>query len=179
MERSRSKKTQYILVNTKPGVLLITPYAMAKMSTDLHFSSKNYSPGKRFPLVNYFLYCASIELALKATILSVNYTKPQLHILQKDVSHDLIKLVKEFKGEVKIDLLEDDEVQVLAQVNKFYKDKGLEYFTDVVKMEALTAYKNFPDIKNIEKISNKLNKYLGKEKYFINATTPEQLAKNT
>ena len=162
-----------IVIEPKPAKAIITPYAMAKMSEDLHMSSKNYKPD-RFPLVNYFLYCASIELALKAAILSSDFHESQLVEL-KNISHNLHQLINRYESVVQNDFLLNDEKQVLIKMNKYYKDKGLEYFTNVVMEQSLQAFKNFPDLNTLEKVSIKLNAYIVSNQYFINADTPQRL----
>ena len=173
MDESETKTgPQNIVISPKPLKGVITPYAMAKMSDDLYLSSKNYKPD-RFPLINYFLYCASIELALKAAILSLDCSKPQLEKL-KSIGHNLDRLVNKYESTVDDNFLKRGEKQILRQVNKYYKDKGLEYFTYVVMDESLRAFKNFPNINTLEKISDKLNQYIANNQYFIDANTSEE-----
>ena len=114
-----------------------------------------------------------MELALKAAILNLDCTKSQLKDL-KGISHNLHKLTNRYESTVDNSFLRDDEKRILRQMNKYYKDKGLEYFTDVVMYESLQAFKNFPDILLLERLSSKLNKYVIENEYFINAATSEE-----
>lgn len=148
--------------------LQITPYGMALMSDDLYQSSEGHRPS-RFPLVNYFLYCSSVELGLKAAILYVDCSEERLLELIK-IRHNLTKLLNMYKKIVSTDFFESHEELVLRKMNKFYKDKGLEYFTSVVIGEALMGYSNMPSIEGLKSVGTKVNAYVKDEGYFIDAT---------
>lgn len=161
--------SQNIVITPGTANLVITPYALAKMSEDLYLSSKNYSP-ERFPLVNYFLYCASVELGLKAAVLNVNCSQARKQEM-KTIRHDLSMLISRFETIVRNDLMNEEDKKILRAINRFYKDKGLEYFTSAVMYESTQAYKNFPKIESLERVSTKIYTYIGSEDFFINADT--------
>ena len=152
----------------KPIELRITPYALARISDDFHKCSTKYKPTNFFPLTNYFLYLRSIELGMKAVILSKSCTKKDKDFIKLKIGHDLVKLVKSYKNKVDKDVLSTKEEGILRQINGFYKSKGLEYFTIEMIMSAARAYKNLPEIREVRDISIKINKLIRNNKYFIN-----------
>jgi hypothetical protein len=81
-----------------------------------------------FSPVPYYLYCRSIELALKAFLLARGATKPE--IASKKLGHNLLPLLakaKELGLGSAIGVLPEWEHE-LEQADKLYADKAFEYF---------------------------------------------------
>lgn len=55
---------------------VLTPLALARMSQDMFGAGRGYKTDKEVPLIKYYLYCACIELGLKAAILATDYLYP-------------------------------------------------------------------------------------------------------
>ncbi|MFZ2886268.1 MAG: hypothetical protein WA021_00435, partial [Minisyncoccia bacterium] len=102
-------------------------YGMAKMSHGIFLASENYR-ATDVPLVNYLLYCLSVELGLKASILRLDNSKANKKILKEHTGHDLVKMHSEFDLEYP-SVLDDADGEALKAINPFYKNKGLEFMT--------------------------------------------------
>jgi len=51
-------------------------------------------------------------------------------------------------------------------INSFYKDKGLEYFTQDVIFESTSGSKGIPSILELKKVSEKVIGFLVRKSYF-------------
>ncbi len=156
----------------QPAKAVITPYAMAKMSEELFQASENYKPN-RFPLVNYFLYAASIEVGLKASILAIDCTKKKKNKI-KNISHNLKKLVEEFEALIVKDFFSEEGKECITQLNTHYQDKGLEYFTLPVLTSSLKGFKDFPKIEDVRNVAEQTNAFLVEKNYYVKAQTSDK-----
>jgi hypothetical protein len=163
----------HLVVSLKPVQAVFTPFVMARMSEDLFRSSESYRPDERFPLINFFLYCASIEIGLKSAILSKDCTQKNKARIKK-CGHHLDKVLSEFEADFNYSLFTNNEESTIFAANVYYRDKGLEYFTTPVLGSMLRAFDDFPPIDNIAVASRKVNDYIVSEKYFIDATTSDE-----
>lgn len=146
-----------------------TPYALAKMSNGLFRAVESYKEND-IPILKYFLYCASIELGLKSSILSVDNSKAAKDEIKNKVGHDLIKANNLFLiRNPNVIILNKNDLVNLAKINPFFKNKGLEYITVDVIVELMKGLSNFPDLKDIRNVAKKVNKYLQKNKLHINS----------
>lgn len=146
-----------------------TPYALAKMSNGLFRVVESYKEND-IPILKYFLYCASIELGLKSSILSVDNSKAAKDEIKNKVGHDLIKANNLFLiRNPNVIILNKNDLVNLAKINPFFKNKGLEYITVDVIVELMKGLSNFPDLKDIRNVAKKVNKYLQKNKLHINS----------
>lgn len=163
-----------VVIKNPAGKNVITPYAMAKMSEDLYKASENYKPKQGVPFVNYFLYSFSIELSMKAAILSLNCTKTMKGKLKNEFSHNLEKILDNFQELVEKNLLSEKEIKVLSQINKFYKNKAIEYFSNSMLHQMLIGYKDLPNLDELQQICFKLNKFIEKNDYFKDADSTDK-----
>ena len=161
------QKIKNIVLKVSPVKLAITPFFMAKISEDLHRASEAYRPEKRVPLINYFLYLASIERGLKAAILSKECTEEIKCYIKNCIGHDLVKAYKEFKKFFELDLFTDKDLSIFKKVNKRYRDKGFEYFAGDMLEQAMKKFKDLPKIEEIREISKKINQFLERNNYFL------------
>lgn len=148
----------------------ITSFGLAKMSNGLFNASENYS-ATDIPLLNFFLYCASIELGLKASILSVDNSKNQkVDLKSKDIGHDLEKIYSRFKFLFpEEELFLPCDVQALQKINRFYRDKGIEYITLPMIMVLMKGMSAFPQLSEIRAVAKKVNLFISGYKLFIGA----------
>lgn len=160
-------------LGTAHGVL--TPYAMARISEDLYLASLNYTPVGR-PIINYYLFAVSIEIGLKSAILSIDYTESSKMKI-KQLGHDLSKLVDCYQADFEQDYFSCDEQEVISQINQFYRDKSLEYFTTSMLRQALLGFKDFPPLEELSMIAGRVNTLLKANEYYINAKTSETTGK--
>lgn len=161
-----------VVVSIKPAQAVLTPFAMAGISEDLYQSSVGYQPKSRFPLTNYFLCSASIELGLKAAILSLDCSKANKEKIKK-FGHDLNKTLDCFENKFDRKFFSTSERKMIDCVNEYYKNKGLEYFTLPVLSSSLRAFKDFPALENFMDLTKRVNTFIKENKYFINAQTTD------
>ncbi len=160
-------KGKNYVMKVETGRILLTPYMLANISEDLHKCSDACRPAKHFPLVNYYLYMSAIEKGLKAAILSKDIKgKRKRYLRSKEVGHDLVKVYEEFKCLFDSELLTPKEKEVLVSINNRYIKKGFEYFDDDMILQTLTGFKDIPKLEDIQKISEKINKFIADNKYF-------------
>lgn len=166
-EKARGKPKKYIL-KAETGHINITPYAMAKISEAFYKTSKNYDSRDTLT-VNYFLYCISIETGLKAAILSRNNSKNMKEYLKKEIDHDILKLIIKFKEVFKNQkIIDSTDLDSISKINKYYKNKGLEYFTSDVICAFAHGCKDFPELSAIENISSSIVCFLEENEFFRN-----------
>jgi hypothetical protein len=146
----------------------MTPYVLAHLSRDFHLASESYSPTDIFPIVNFYLYCASIELGLKAAILSFGNTDTA-KAKNKQIGHDLIAAHAEYESKAGKPLFDTAELAEIAKVNPLFKAKALEYFLPDMMVSMLRAFTNFPTLADIRNASLKVRSLLAANGEFINA----------
>lgn len=144
-----------------------TSYALAKMSNGLFIITESNKENDVLTLKHY-LYCASIELGLKASILSVINSKDVKDELKYKIGHDLIKVNSLFIKKMKYSILDYNDLVTITKINPFYKNKGLEYITTPVIFELMTGTPNIPDLKDVKSVAEKINKHLLDNKLYIN-----------
>ena len=159
-------------LGTAHGVL--TPYAIARFSEDLYLASLNYTPDR--PMINYYLFAVSIEIGLKSAILSIDCTEDSKTKI-KELGHDLSRLVDCYQAELGRDYFSCDEQAIISQINQFYRDKSLEYFTTPMLRQALLGFKDFPPLEELSMIAGKVNMLLKDNDYYTNAKTSETTGK--
>jgi hypothetical protein len=163
-------------VTVEPAHVAFTPFAMAGISEDLFCSAVSYTPEKRFPVANFFLFAASIEIGQKAAILSKDCSAANKEKIKK-LGHDLDAVDRCFQEELDQILFAKEDLAVLSAVNVFYRDKGLEYFTAPMIVQAATAFKDFPKLEDFSKVARKVNEFIKDSKRFINSSTSEKAGK--
>ncbi len=109
-----------------------------------------------------------MELAIKSTLLNLNVPKDEL----KSIGHDLGKLLEKFVECVESQFITAHEGRLIRQIVRFYDKepgsrKGLVYFEQNMKSEALRGYRGLPDIKKLEKVHDKLQNYLKENGYYL------------
>lgn len=156
------------ILKMETGVVNIAPYGLAKVSESFFNVANNFNE-KDYFLVHLFLYCASIEIGLKACILSKDNSKHNKDFLKNDIKHDLNEVIKEFCRLFgnKINF-EADDLKNIDKINKYFKHKGLEYFTIDVIYSLAIGGKDFPSSLELKVIGEKVNDFLKKNNYFNN-----------
>ncbi|WP_131806603.1 hypothetical protein [Mycobacteroides abscessus] len=162
------ENSEEVVVIPEPVISDLSPYAMAVFSSDLDVAAKSIEASNRFSAAKYFLICLSIELAIKSTLLSFNVPKDEL----KSIGHDLGELLEKFVECVESQFITAREGRLIRQIVRFYDKepgsrKGLVYFEQNMKSEALRGYKDLPDIKKLEKVHDKFQKYLRENRYYL------------
>ena len=128
------------------------PIGYYKYAEDFFETAVKCEKNTKFSPVPYYLYCMSIELVLKSFLLKNNV--PYNDIKYK-FSHDLEKAIKKTQ-ELGLNMLDEDELKIINRANfYYYEERGFEY--SQLKY-ALRAYKDWPQLEDLEKISDKLFK---------------------
>lgn len=154
-------------MKVKAKTINATPYGLARISEAFYSTANNFDK-KDYFLVHLFLYCASIEIGLKACILSKDNSDCKKLFVQHKIGHDINKAIKEFdklfKGKIN---LKSENIENIKKINKYYKNKGLEYFTSDVIFSLANGGKDFPTPAELKIIGDIVNDFLKKNSYFI------------
>jgi hypothetical protein len=135
-----------------------SPINFLKYSRDFLIAAEivhNKSNETPLPLLTYFLYGRSIELSLKAYLLTCGYT---IDVLKKKVfGHNLKALFNEAINKNICEIIEIDRLEegVLEALNFSYKDKQYEYHPDRPNSET-GCYYHVPYIEVVEQLARKL-----------------------
>lgn len=148
------EKKKYVLAKVKPIKIRVSPYGFYLYANDFFSAATLWKDLKRFSPVPYYLYCRSIELALKSFILchDKNITTEKLKD-KKKYGHDLIKCLNQAEKVFGKRLLEDKERENVEKANKYYKEKGFEYFRVI---DFVCGRQNIPDLLILKQASSKL-----------------------
>jgi hypothetical protein len=134
----------------RPGVLKLnlSPDAFHRYATHYLKCKRDFQCPDKFSPVPYFLLCRAIELEIKARHLK--------HVTQKQVKDKFWhKFAEAYDAlEPAEQILNQEEERTLRLASDIYNDnKRFEYF---FPMDALTAYKWFPDLALLDAIASKL-----------------------
>jgi len=154
-----------ITLTAETGHINFTPIALAKMSNGLFLCSTAHKAD--IVLLNYFLYCAAIELGFKASILSMDNSQAAKAAMRK-LGHDLAKVHQRFLDLFpRVELLDSDDQVALEKINPYYRKKGLEYVTADVLGELAAGLSSFPSPTEIQVVAQKVNTFLQQRRFFI------------
>jgi len=165
------KKQNYVM-RAEPAIAVITPHGMAKTAVDFFKMAEEYKSDATISLARYYLFCASIELGLKAAILATDCTTHKKKHIQK-LGHDLLAVYNDF-AENYAAIWDSSDVVAVTAINPFFKKKGLEYFTIDVLSAALNGFKEVPKIDEVGLAARKVNGFLQANKQFIDGKTTEK-----
>ena len=167
-----------VRIRVKPLELDTKPYGFFMFSMDYLKAARaaaaiEYENRTNFPA--YFLYCRSLELAIKSILLQgKRYSLKDV----KDVGHNLEtgieKLTQENLLHVPIKFTNKDS-RIIADLNKWYKtdQKKFEYYGVLTGIEAfkkkLIEKGEYPDLPNLRDLDDLLNKFVNPkvEKYVL------------
>lgn len=147
-------------------VINFTPFAQAKMSNGLFQCVEGYT-ATDMPVLNYFLYCASIELGLKASILSTDNSPAKKRAMRRPIGHDLEMAYAAFETAwPATPLFDSADLVAMGKINPFYRQKGLEYVTMDVIVQLLHGLSGFPAMHDIRAVALKVNDFLKRHEFF-------------
>jgi hypothetical protein len=111
------------------------------------FAAQGFSP------VPYYLYCHSIELALKA-FLSVQGV-PEAEIRSKKLGHNLVRVAEraEALSLARVYTLSGPQWETIRTADPYYGRKGFEYLDP---RKALLGYKGLPDLESLRALARDL-----------------------
>ncbi len=163
------------IFHVEPAIAAITPYGMATISEDLFKMASYFENDNKISLAQYYIYCASMEIGLKAAILARDCTKESKETI-KNFGHNLHTVKNKFE-DLYDPIWDKDDIKAIEKINPFFKDKDLEYFKINVMGEMLKGLKQFPSLDSIENAARKVNQFVNQEKFFINAKTSQKPGK--
>jgi len=141
------------VVEASPIFVELLPYGMWRYSGEFLRACVGFEPENGgFTPVPYYLVCRSIELVLKAFLLSRFVSKD---VLKRRVGHDLEKALiradeRGLGGLVELDSL--DRVSI-GEANRFYASKDFEYFETARWMDACF---DPPDMDRLKSVAERL-----------------------
>lgn len=159
-------------LKAEPAVFAITCFASAKMSHHLFNMARTYGEDGDAWLARTYLYCASIELGLKASILGLDCTVAEKKRM-KAIGHDLIVLKDEFEKAHGIVIFDPEDVDAMNRINGYFMRKGIEYFDITVLTSAMQGFSDMPKVEELEAVALKVNAFLASNDFFINGKTSE------
>lgn len=142
---------QVVLVGT--AHLFISPVGFLLYASQFLDAARATERQKYFSPVPYYLYCRSIELSLKAFLLSKGVQRDNLK--HRSLGHDLEKIWARacafgIRDIVHVSL---DQEACLKQANRYYRTKGFEYFEVSL---AVRGYKGLPALDVLDSLSDLL-----------------------
>lgn len=152
-----NSKPKSIVINVPTAIVKISPLGFHHYGSEFFEAGESFNKTKKgFSPVPYYLYLRSVELLLKAFLLSNDIPIEDLKD-RKKFGHHLVKVLKKAKSlkiddVVEISLEEEKEV---SKANAYYASKGFEYFE--IK-NAVKGYPNLPDLEILKKLASKLVK---------------------
>ena len=70
--------------------------------------------------------------------------------------------------------LHDGDLDTIRRINRFYKNKGLEYYSDEMLAEMLRAFSSLPEIGALMRSCEKIQDFLEMHKYFIDINISDE-----
>jgi hypothetical protein len=154
MKTRNSIKSEHIGVVLEPIKVRIGPLGFHGYASEFLLAAKAFKSPNKFSPVPYFLYCKSIELALKAYLLTKGVP---LKKLKKRLGHNLIKILQKAKSKSLDDLIAvtPELERELRKANEYYdiKNKGFEYFD---LKNAAMGYPDLPDLAMLKAFADQL-----------------------
>jgi hypothetical protein len=130
----------------------ISPEAFRILAGDYFKAYRDFQAPRKFSPVPFFLCCRAMELALKAEHLE---RRSQTEV-KKLYYHDVLKAYADLDADQKT--LSPEEEALLAAANEIYVAKDFEYFNVI---DAVSAYKRYPDLDQLGALAKKITKYDG------------------
>jgi len=141
-----------VFIKAAPFEAKISPLGFHLTAVDFLFAARSFKKKAEFSMVPYFLYCRSIELALKGFLLAKDLPKIDM---KKKLRHDLEKVLNKAK-EMNLDefvTLQPKQEQEVRKANAYYSSKDFEYFQ---VMKAIKKYPDLPSLSILEEIASLL-----------------------
>ncbi len=141
-----------IVVKVPTLHLYISPFGFHRYASEFLKAAKGFQKTNAFSPVPYYLFSRSIELSLKAFLLTKGFSK---RTLKEKFGHDLEEALNK-----SVSLGLDDIVVIsclykdnIKKANNYYASKGFEYF-EVCK--AVMGYPNLPSLDVLSEIASTL-----------------------
>lgn len=134
------------------GVIRLSPYGFLVYARQFLEAAQALPQTTKFSPVPYYLLCRSLELSLKAYLLSVGHSKDDV---RRKIGHNLCEalLRAEENGLTATIIVTALEIEHIGLANEYYANKGFEYFSVV---PAVTGYPRLPDLAILECLAGRL-----------------------
>lgn len=154
---SDGSDSKHIVIKVEPAVVNISPLGFHRYASEFYEAARSLQRPENYSPVHYYLYCRSLELALKAYLLAKGISKKKL---KNKFRHDLKKTLRKAESlglgdEVS---LSDEQRDHLALANAHYKSKAFEYFEVSTLVSQMKGQHNLPDLDVLESLSGSLLK---------------------
>lgn len=138
-----------VVVEVPTGHINIGPVGFHQYAVEYQLATKAIPLGRSISPIPYYLLCRSLELGLKAYLLSKGFSQDEL----KKIGHNLSKLlnVSKREGIDQFYSLSKDEVEAIRRANVVYKSKAFEYF-DLSRI--LSDFRNLPELDKLATITD-------------------------
>jgi hypothetical protein len=143
-------------VVVKAAHINLSPIGFLRYADHFYQAGESFECEDKFSPVHYYLYCHSIELALKAFLLAKEIP---IEILKKKIGHNLSKALKKARnlGIDKLILLTNEQEKQIINADKYYASKGFEYFK---VYNAVRGYSDLPNLEILRQICAEITKKL-------------------
>ena len=120
--------TNYV-VHCEPAKIYVSPTGFLVYARDFLEAHKSHKPEKPFSPASYYLICRSLELSLKAFLLTKGVTRPEIRD-RKKLGHNLQKILERaFELDINsVSPISSEQVLEIEKANNWYARKGFEYF---------------------------------------------------
>ena len=138
-------------LDARGGTINVTPLGMLGYAECFLQAARAIPVQDGYSPVRYYLLCHSIELGLKAFLLTKGKT---LKYLKNDLKHDLTRVAKEAEG-LGLAAVTPDEDRELQAANEYYLKKGFEYFL-IEHHPYLGGRSGLPELSVLESLASRL-----------------------
>jgi len=154
-----------IVIKPEPVVVRISPLGFHRYASEFLHAARSVRVGPSFSPVPYYLYCRSLELVLKAFLLTKDVSVRELK--SRNLGHDLVKVLDRAKtlGVKQLLTVTSAHEKELVKANNYYASKGFEYFE---VMKAVHGYPELPEVSVLAELASHLLAAL--EPVCLNAT---------
>ena len=159
-----------VIMQVEPTNLVLTPYAMARMSHHYFGMASAYDDEAHRDsfLPRLYVLCVSIEVGLKAGILAHDCTAAAKDSLRK-IGHSPTAALDRAEALHAMSILSPEERAELGSIEPFFKRKDLEYFSGPMIHAAATGFQDVPNVAKIQAAAQSVNAWLGQHDFFSNA----------
>ncbi len=144
-----------VIVRPKPAVANISPLGFHRYASEFYAAAQSIGRPEGFSPVPYYLYCRSLELALKAYLLANGVSKKRL---KGKFGHDLEKALRKAESLGLSDhvLLSSEQHEQIAVANGHYKSKAFEYFQVPTLIDRIKGRHKLPDLDALGSLTGSL-----------------------
>jgi hypothetical protein len=148
-------ESRNILIKVEPAIVNISPLGFHRYSSEFYDAAKSLETTESYSPVPYYLYCHSLELALKAYLLAKGTSKGSL---KNKYGHDLEKSLHQAEsfGLGNEFPLSSKERAHIALANAHYKKKGFEYFDVSALVSGLKGQRKLPELEVLDSLIESL-----------------------